>query len=130
MDHRISGIVLVLLVAIIGVGIAFFGSPTGMALGKTSYLSSSLTVGQDVAMRAAEICYPQKNRFDRYSVCCSAPCAEQCKEAKAVDLSACQMVCQDSCVKIVTSVYLKRRPGFVGSTNMKHDRQDYTIYQS
>lgn len=127
--HRTAVITILLLVAIIGLGVTFFGSPqTGLASKGADYLTKEIGSGEDVAMTAAQTCYPIRKRFNSYMQCCSGPCTEECSKEQGKDLRICQSVCQKNCVSIITSIYLKRRPGFVGSTNKGPSNRDYVIY--
>ena len=121
--------VLVIIAAFVGIGIILYGSPqTGMQAQGSRYLSESATIGQDVHFRAAEICYPNRRKFERYNACCRDPCTNECKRKQAPDLKVCQLTCQKWCVKAVTEVYLERPIGFVGASSKGLKKQDYTIY--
>lgn len=122
---------LVVITAIAAIGFVILGSPqTGMVPQGSRYLSDSAGIGQDVHIRAAEICYPNRRKFERYSTCCSQPCTDECKKAQASDLKLCQSVCQNWCIKAVTEVYLERPIGFVGASSKGMNRQQYTVYTS
>jgi len=129
--HRVSIIALVGLIAIIGLASFFVGSPqTGLAPAKSNYLTTSAGRGEDVAIEAAKTCYPIKDKFETYRVCCSQPCIDECKAQDPTgDIRVCQSVCQEDCTKIITSIFLKKRPGFVGKATTMGSANQYVIYE-
>lgn len=131
--HRVGIFALVGVIAILSLSVFFIGSPqTGLASRKSNYLTTSAGVGEDVAIEAAKICYPEKNLYTSYRECCSNPCIEQCTMRHYTeDIRVCQMVCQQSCVRIVSSIYLEKRPGFVGkATTMGSPDNSYVVYDN
>lgn len=127
--HRTAIFVLVTIAALVGIGVILYGSPkTGMQAQGSRYLSESAAIGQDVHFRAAEICYPNRRKYERYNACCSEPCVKECTRKQAPDLKACQSVCQNWCIKAVTEVYLERPIGFVGASSKGMKKQDYVVY--
>ena len=128
-SHHTALFALVAITAIAAIGLIMYGSPqTGLIPQGSRYLSDSVGIGQDVHLRAAEICYPHRKKYSRYSTCCSQPCIDECSNAKAADLGACQQTCQNWCVKAVTQVYLERPLGFVGAFSKGMKKQEYVLY--
>lgn len=128
--HRVGIFALVGVIAIIGLASFFAGSPqTGLTPAKSNYLTTSAGRGEDVAIEAAKMCYPQKDKFDSYRVCCNQPCIDECKAQDPLgDIRVCQAVCQEDCVKIITSIFLNKRIGFVGKATTAGSTNQYVVY--
>lgn len=128
-SHHLVVVALVIMTAFAAIGAILLGSPqTGLQTQGSRYLTDSVGIGQDVHARAAERCYPNRKKFERYSTCCSQPCVDECQRAQAADAKACQSVCQEWCIKAVTEVYLEKPIGFVGAFSKGMKKHDYVIY--